>query len=312
MLFETRHDSHDEARSLDSYFDSLPTKDCTTADCITPVKQVRRPLARKPNESFKPAQVRKYERKVLGYHRRQESSMERHELDQLSSESDKIVSGTMHGYAKLQAQAKQKELTKSSDLTKSQHAGRAPPTAHHSRAYQEAQHQVGFQGYYHNVFADAGSQKPAAAVAASSAARPAREAATAAKAGPGVSGSRTVQALALLNQAQQGMRQEVAQLAALERKSAVLRGVLPAADASHYDAALHTLQHGAPHAPALRAVNKGSQPQMLRATDPVQQQVRLCFRCVCVRVRVCARGARARFVCGGMRARSQSNPCRVW
>jgi hypothetical protein len=130
-------------QDLNNFFDSLPTKDCLTADCDAPASKDHKAPARRGQQQFDPRQVRKYERKVLGYHRRQESAMERQELSQLGAESSNIVSSTMRGYDRLQEQAAaQKSAARDTHLNQ-----------RHSKAYETAKDRKGFVGYYDNVFA---------------------------------------------------------------------------------------------------------------------------------------------------------------
>ena len=136
---------HAAIQDLNNFFDSLPTKDCLTADCDSPIVRQTKKLSR-PHTHFDQGQVRHYERKVLGYHRRQENAMESKELDQLGAESSAIVSGTMRGYDRLQQQAAVR------DSSKSERRLSGPSEGRHSKAYDVARKRRGFVGYYDNVF----------------------------------------------------------------------------------------------------------------------------------------------------------------
>jgi len=142
--------SHKQAESsMDSYFDSLPTKDCSKPDCNYENRQVvkTRTLVRK-GEKFTTKDIDAYERRVLGYHRRHEEALAASELSNIGSESAKIIDGSVSGFNRLEA-------------GKALHRAAEPNT--HSHAYARAESKQHFAGYYYNVFGGAAPAAPAAA-----------------------------------------------------------------------------------------------------------------------------------------------------
>jgi hypothetical protein len=86
---------------INSYFDSLPTTGCETADCNAPSSAAG--AKRAGGEKHKAVggkQLAKMERGVLGYHRRREREQEDKELASISKESDSLVDATAKGEGK--------------------------------------------------------------------------------------------------------------------------------------------------------------------------------------------------------------------
>eukprot|EP00960_Hanusia_phi_P029918 748272-Hanusia_phi.AAC.5 len=134
--------SHHALEDLNSYFDSLPTKDCSQPDCNykNVVVEKKKVLVNKP-EKFSTKDIRQYEREVLGYRREHEKKLENQELAQIGEESDKLVQASVNGFHQLESSVPARSSSK--------HLRNR-----HSKAYEEAKNAKGFVGYYDNVFGD--------------------------------------------------------------------------------------------------------------------------------------------------------------
>ena len=105
----------DAVNDMNAFFDNLPTSGCTTPDCIAqsrrskPARHPRRP-------PLSPAQLRKYERTMLGYHRRAEAAITAKEMKGYASESTQIVTATDRGYEALEKHLKKREKARSDAL----------------------------------------------------------------------------------------------------------------------------------------------------------------------------------------------------
>jgi len=138
---------HTALRDLDDYFDTLPTKDCNKPTCsyIDVRKQQTKTLVKKGHK-FTTKDVEKYERSVLGYHRRHEAAMTEEEMRKIGRESNTLVEKSVGGYRKLEKGANTKGARVESDA--------AFRSQRHSAAYDLATKAKGFVGYYQNVFDD--------------------------------------------------------------------------------------------------------------------------------------------------------------
>ena len=86
---------------INSFFDSLPTDGCDTPDCIARSRRAK--VARHPRRPrLTPAQLRRAERTLLGYHRRAEAAITAKEIKGYGSEASKIVASSDRGYAALE------------------------------------------------------------------------------------------------------------------------------------------------------------------------------------------------------------------
>uniref|UniRef100_A0A7S4KQB8 Uncharacterized protein n=1 Tax=Guillardia theta TaxID=55529 RepID=A0A7S4KQB8_GUITH len=139
-LDSVTYGSHHALEDLNSYFDSLPTKDCSKPDCNykNVVVEKKKVLVHKP-EKFSTKDIRKYEREVLGYRREHEEKLENQELAQIGEESDKLVQASVNGFHQLESSSHARSSSK--------HV-----RGRHSKAYDEAKKAKGFVGYYDNVF----------------------------------------------------------------------------------------------------------------------------------------------------------------
>lgn len=138
---------HTALRDLDDYFDTLPTKDCNKPTCsyVDVRKQQTKKLVKKGHK-FTTKDVEKYERSVLGYHRRHEAAMTEEEMHKIGRESNTLVEKSVGGYHKLEKGANTKGARVASDA--------AFRSLRHSAAYDRATKAKGFVGYYENVFDD--------------------------------------------------------------------------------------------------------------------------------------------------------------
>jgi hypothetical protein len=135
-------------KDLDSYFDTLPTKDCNEPTCnYVDTRTVKGPrkLVHKGSK-FSTKDIRRLERRMLGYHRQHEDAMTADEMRKIGAESDRLVSGSVGGYMSLERQAQ---------LGGGRRAAHSRPAVLHSAAYEEAGKTKGFAGYYSNVFVHA-------------------------------------------------------------------------------------------------------------------------------------------------------------
>jgi len=138
---------HTALRDLDDYFDTLPTKDCNKPTCsyVDVRKQQTKKLVSKGHK-FTTKDIEKYERSVLGYHRRHEHAMTAAEMAKIGLESKTLVSKSVRGYNALENGAQTQGAVVLSDA--------AFRSQRHSAAYDRATKAKGFVGYYENVFAD--------------------------------------------------------------------------------------------------------------------------------------------------------------
>ncbi len=134
---------------IDNYFDTLPTNDCKSADCNYKDSETVTVTAKAKKPQVSPQQLAKMERKVLGYHRKQEDAIMNAELGSLDKESASLVDGTNAGYEALEAKGARKAREKTA-----QEESKAQSNGLHSSAYKTAKgSEHGFAGYYDNVFA---------------------------------------------------------------------------------------------------------------------------------------------------------------
>ena len=87
------------ANDINSYFDSLSTGGCNTADCLHPKAVVRKA----PRAMISRKQLVHMEKTYLGYDRRREEMQEDKELSSLAKESSSLVEGTANGEAAVAA-----------------------------------------------------------------------------------------------------------------------------------------------------------------------------------------------------------------
>ena len=136
---------HTALRDLDDYFDTLPTKDCNKPTCsYVDVKKQKTKTLVKKGHKFTTKDVERYERSVLGYHRRHEAAMTEEEMSKIGRESNKLVEKSVVGYHDLEKTANTKGARVESDA--------AFRSQRHSAAYDDATKAKGFVGYYENVF----------------------------------------------------------------------------------------------------------------------------------------------------------------
>ena len=138
---------HTALHDLDDYFDTLPTKDCNKPTCsYVDVRKKKTKTLVKKGHKFTTKDVERYEKSVLGYHRRHEAAMTSQEMHKIGAESAKLVAKSVDGYKQLERHANTKGAHVASDA--------AFRSQRHSAAYERATKAKGFVGYYQNVFAD--------------------------------------------------------------------------------------------------------------------------------------------------------------
>ena len=122
--------THESLKDIDDYFDTLPTKDCNKPTCsYVDVRKEKTKTLVKRGHKFTTKDIKKYERAVLGYHRRHESAMTAAEMQKIGKESDMMVKKSVDGYHNLEMHSNGQAAKVASD--------RAFRSARHSAAYRQ-------------------------------------------------------------------------------------------------------------------------------------------------------------------------------